>query len=49
MGPGDLGSSQLDRVLFYECDLRAGELIGLKVDVSGGFITEFELGFVQKP
>ena len=40
---------QLDRVLFYECDHRADELIGLKVDVSGEFITEFELVFVQEP
>ena len=27
---------------------RAGELIGLKVDVSGEFITDFELIFVQE-
>ena len=40
---------QLDRVLFYECDRRADKLIGLKVDVSGEFITEFELVFVQEP
>ena len=40
---------QLDRVLFYECDHRAGELIGLKLDVPGEFITEFELVFVQEP
>ena len=40
---------QLDRVLFYECDHRADELIGLKVDVAGEFITEFELVFVQEP
>ena len=40
---------QLDRVLFYECDHRADELIGLKVDVSGEFIAEFELVFVQEP
>ena len=40
---------QLDRVSFYECDHRADELIGLKVDVSGEFITEFELVFVQEP
>ena len=39
---------QLDRVLFYECDHRADELIGLKVDVSGEFIAEFELVFVQE-
>ena len=30
---------QLDRDLFYECDHRADELIGLKVDVSGEVIT----------
>ena len=40
---------QLDRVLLYECEHRADELIGLKVDVSGEFITEFELVFVQVP
>ena len=40
---------QLDRVLFCECDHRADKLIGLKVDVSGEFITEFELVFVQEP
>ena len=40
---------QLDRVLFYECDHRADELIGLKLDVPGEFITEFELVFVQEP
>ena len=40
---------QLNRVLFYECDHRADKLIGLKVDVSGEFITEFELVFVQEP
>ena len=40
---------QLDRVLLCECDHRADELIGLKVDVSGEFITEFELVFVQEP
>ena len=39
---------QLDRVLFYECDHRAGKLIGLKVEVSGEFIAEFELVFVQE-
>ena len=39
---------QLDRVLFYESDHRAGELIGLKIGVSGEFITEFELVFVQE-
>ena len=39
---------QLDRVLFYECDRRADELIGLKADVPGEFITEFELVFVQE-
>ena len=33
---------QLDRVLIYECEHRADELIGLKVDVSGEFITDFE-------
>ena len=32
-----------------ECDHRADELIGLKVDVSGEFIAEFELVFVQEP
>ena len=41
-------SVQLDRVLFYECDHRADELVDLKVDVSGGFIAEFELVFVQE-
>ena len=40
---------QLDRVLFCECDHRAGELIGLKVDVSGEFTAGFELVFVQEP
>ena len=40
---------QLDRVLFCECDHRAGELIGLQVDVSGEFTTDFELVFVQEP
>jgi len=40
---------QLDRVLLCECDHRADELIGLKVDVSGEFIAEFELVFVQEP
>ena len=40
---------QVDRVLLCECDHRADELIGLKVDVSGEFITEFELVFVQEP
>ena len=39
---------QLDRVLFYEYDHRADELIGLKVDVSGEFNTDFELVFVQE-
>ena len=40
---------QLDRVLFYECDHRADELIvGLNVDVPGEFITDFELVFVQE-
>ena len=36
----------LDRVLPYELDNRADELIGLEVDVSGEFITDFELVFV---
>ena len=40
---------QLDRVLLCECDHRADELIGLKVDVSGEFVAEFELVFVQEP
>ena len=40
---------QLDRVLLCECDHRADELIGLKVDVSGEFIAEFELVFIQEP
>ena len=40
---------QLDCVLFHEFDHRADELIGLKVDVSGEFITEFEFVFVQAP
>ena len=40
---------QLDRVLFCECDHRADELIGPKVDVPGEFIAEFELVFVQEP
>ena len=40
---------QLDRVLLCECDHRADELIGLEVDVSGEFITEFELVSVQEP
>ena len=39
---------QLDRVLLCECDHRADELIGLEVDVSGEFITEFEIFFVQE-
>ena len=39
---------QLDRVLFYECDHRADELIGLKVGVSDEFTTDFELVFVQE-
>ena len=39
---------QLDRVLFYECDHRADELIGLKADVPGEFITDFEIVFVQE-
>ena len=39
---------QLDRVLFCECDHRADELIGLKVDVSGELIADFELVFVQE-
>ena len=39
---------KFDRVLFYECDHRADKLIGLKVDVSGEFITDFELVFVQE-
>jgi hypothetical protein len=34
--------------LFYECDHRADELIGLKVNVSDGFTTDFELVFVQE-
>ena len=38
-----------DRVLLFECDHRADELIGLKVDVSGEFTTDFELVFVQEP
>ena len=38
-----------DRVLFYEYDHRADELIGLNVDVPGEFITGFELVFVQEP
>ena len=38
---------QLDRVLFYECDNRAGELIGLKVDVLDESTMDFELDFVQ--
>ena len=32
---------QLDRILFYKCDHRADELIGLKVDVSCEFIADF--------
>ena len=32
---------QLDRVLFYEYDHRADELIGLKVDVPGELIADF--------
>ena len=39
---------KFDRVLLYECDHRAGELIGLKVDVPGEFNTDFELVFVQE-
>ena len=39
---------QLDRVLLCECDHRADELIGLKVDVSGELIADFELVFVQE-
>ena len=35
--------------MFCECDHRADELIGLKVDVPGEFIVEFELVFVQEP
>jgi len=35
--------------LLYELDHRADELIGLKVDVSGEFTTDFELVFVQEP
>ena len=37
-----------DHVLLCECDHQADELIGLKVDVSGEFIMEFELVFVQE-
>ena len=40
---------QLDRILFYEYDRRADKLIGLKLDVSGESITEFEFVFVQEP
>ena len=32
----------------YELDHRADMLIGLKVDVSGEFIADFELVFVQE-
>ena len=39
---------QLDRVLFYECDHWADELIGLKVTVPGEIIADFELVFVQE-
>ena len=39
---------QLDRVLFYECDHRVDELIGLEVGVSGEFTTDIELVFVQE-
>ena len=35
--------------LFCECDHRADELIGLKVDVPGEFTTDSELVFVQEP
>ena len=34
--------------MLIECDHRAGELVGLKVDVSGEFTTDFELVFVQE-
>jgi hypothetical protein len=37
-----------DHVLLCECDHRADELIGLKVDVSGELIADFELVFVQE-
>ena len=47
LGSGDLGWSllrhQLDRCLLYELDHRADEFIGLKVDVPGKFVTDFEL------
>ena len=34
--------------LLCECDHRADELIGLKVDVPGELIADFELVFVQE-
>ena len=39
---------KVDHVLLCECDHRADELIGLKVDVSGELIADFELVFVQE-
>ena len=41
-------TSQVQAYYHYH-DHRAGKLIGLKVDVSGEFITDFELVFVQGP
>ena len=45
--PGPSGG-KVDHVLLCECDHRADELIGLKVDVSGELIADFELVFVQE-
>ncbi len=46
---GNYRTNKVDRILLCECDHRADELIGLKVDVSGEFTTDFELVFVQEP
>ena len=39
---------QLDRVLLYELDHRADEFIGLKADMRGKFVTDFELVYDQE-
>ena len=39
---------KVDHVLLCECDHRADELIGFKVDVPGELIANFELVFVQE-
>ena len=48
MRRGKYRKYKADRVLLFECYHRADELIGLKVDVPGELIADFELVFVQE-